>query len=592
MIHVIALAAVVIGSDPALELNRLYEDYQAWRLRESPEMAMSNGDYSNADHLSDMSLEAVHRRQEQTREFLNRLHQIPAGELDERSLISREVFDLMLTTEVAGYQYRTELMPIGARFGPHLAVPQMHERVRFDSVKDYEDYLQRLRGVPKMVDDLIQTLKTGLAEGRTPPRVTMESIPDQFRAILSGGGLDGLTQPLLRFPACVDEANRNEIADQLKQDVIPTVRGALERLGDFVTKEYLPGCRPTIAAKDLPDGEAYYAWRLRDETTSELSANYIHRIGTREVARIRDEMLKVIARTDFKEKNPESAELEGDELFKAFVNYLRTSPRFYYTREEDLLTGYREICKRIDAELPRVFQTLPRLPYGVRPVPKFMAPMQTTAYYQNGDIRNRESGVFYANTYALDQRPKYEMIPLALHESVPGHHLQIALAQEIEGIPEFRKHTGFTAFVEGWGLYSESLGLEMGLYSDPYDDFGRLLYEMWRSCRLVVDTGVHALGWTRDQAIVYMRDNTALSELNIQTEVDRYISWPGQATGYKIGQLEIKRLREKAADALGDTFDLREFHDVVLLEGAVPISILERRVNEWVAKKRAAQPSR
>jgi Bacterial protein of unknown function (DUF885)/Family of unknown function (DUF5329) len=268
--------------------------------------------------------------------------------------------------------------------------------------------------------------------------------------------------------------------------------------------------------------------------------------------------------------------------FAAFVKYLRTDARFYHDNEVALLAGYRDICKRVDPELARLFKTLPRLPYGVRPVPRFMAPTQTTAYYQSGDIRNAEPGYFYANTYALDQRPRYEMIPLALHEAVPGHHLQIAIAKELSGLPEFRKDADFTVFVEGWALYSERLGIEMGLFNDPYDNFGRLLYEMWRACRLVVDPGMHALGWSRDKAIAFMSDNTALSPLNIQNEVDRYINWPGQATAYKIGELKIRELRGKAEAALGTKFDLREFHDVVLGAGAVPLSTLERRVHEWL----------
>jgi uncharacterized protein (DUF885 family) len=293
-------------------------------------------------------------------------------------------------------------------------------------------------------------------------------------------------------------------------------------------------------------------------------------------------MMLVIRSSDFMSINPEATKLSDADLFKAFVNYLRTDPRFYHKSAAELLAGYRDICKRVEAQLPKYFYTLPRLPYGVEEIPLFMAPQQTTAYYQHGDIRNAQAGFFMANTYALDQRPKYEMISLAMHEAVPGHHLQIAIAQEIEGLPEFRKDAWFTAFGEGWALYSERLGIEMGLYADPYDNFGRLLYEMWRACRLVVDPGMHALGWSRDQAVQFMIDNTALSELNINNEIDRYIAWPGQACAYKIGELKIRELRAKAEDQLGDNFDLRAFHDVVLGAGAVPLTVLERRVNDWI----------
>jgi prolyl oligopeptidase len=300
------------------------------------------------------------------------------------------------------------------------------------------------------------------------------------------------------------------------------------------------------------------------------------------VARIRKEMMQVIRTTDFMKSNLDASKMNDDELFKAFIAYLRTDSRFYHHTPAELLTGYRDICKRVDAQLPRFFRTLPRLTYGVKEIPLFMAPQQTTAYYQHGDIRNAEPGWFMANTSSLDQRPTYEMVALSMHESVPGHHLQIALAQEMADQPEFRKDLFFNAFGEGWALYSERLGIEMGMYADPYDDFGRLLYEMWRACRLVVDPGMHAMGWSRERAVKYMLENTALSDVNINTEVDRYISWPGQACAYKIGELKIRELRTRAEQTLGRRFDLRQFHDVVLGAGAVPLNVLEKRVDAWI----------
>ncbi|MHC4446600.1 MAG: DUF885 domain-containing protein, partial [Planctomycetota bacterium] len=344
--------------------------------------------------------------------------------------------------------------------------------------------------------------------------------------------------------------------------------------------------RRTTAASDLPDGEAYYRFQLHRFTTTGMTAREIHELGLSEVARIKAEMIDVIRASDFMQRHSAASSLDEAALLTVFIDYLRTDPRFYHESEESLLAGYRDICKQIDPWLPKLFGVLPRLTYGVREIPDFMAPNQTTAYYSSGDIRNAEPGYFYANTYALDQRPKYEMIPLSLHEAVPGHHFQIALAQELEALPEFRKRAYFTVFGEGWALYTERLGLEMGLYEDPYDNFGRLLYEMWRACRLVVDPGMHALGWSRRQAIDFMMANTALSELNIVNEVDRYIAWPGQATAYKIGELKIRELREGAEQALGKRFDLRAFHDVVLGAGAVPLATLDRRVKEWVNGQR------
>jgi len=321
---------------------------------------------------------------------------------------------------------------------------------------------------------------------------------------------------------------------------------------------------------------------LRVMTTTDLAAKQIHDIGQSEVKRIKAEMMNVIRSSDFYRERADSRKLEDQQLFNAFVRYLRNDPRFYHNTPDELLAGYRDICKQVDAQLPKFFKTLPRLPYGVDEIPSFMAPQQTTAYYQSGDIRNAQAGFFMANTYQLDQRPKYEMITLAMHEAVPGHHLQVALAQEMENQPEFRKDAWFTAYGEGWALYSERLAIEMGLITNSYDDFGRLTYEMWRACRLVVDTGMHALGWSRDQAIQFMLDNTALSELNIKNEIDRYIAWPGQATAYKIGELKIRELRAHAEKELGAKFDIRDFHDVVLGAGSVPLGVLERRVSQWI----------
>jgi len=300
-------------------------------------------------------------------------------------------------------------------------------------------------------------------------------------------------------------------------------------------------------------------------------------------------MLAVIARTDWYAADPARAKLPDDERFAAFIRYLRTDPRFYCASAEELLARYRDVCKKIDPKLPALFGTLPRLTYGVREIPRFMAPAQTTAYYQPGSPQRGEPGYFYANTYKLEQRPTYEFIPLSLHEAVPGHHFQIALAQELAGAREFRKDLDSTAFTEGWALYAERLGIEMGFFGDPYDDFGRLLYEMWRACRLVVDPGMHAFGWSRERAIDFMKANTALSELNIVNEVDRYIGWPGQACGYKIGELTIRRLRKEAEQALGAGFDIRRFHDAVLLDGPIPLDLLEQNIRAWIAAERSRQ---
>lgn len=583
-----AVVALFTGAATAQELSaslhQLFSDYQMWRLRESPQYAMEQGDYTAADRLDDESLAAIERRDGDERAFLDRLGRVERSKLSATDQLYYDLFQQQLSRSVEGQRFRVFLAPVGGRHGPQQTIPQLHERVRFRDYADLENYLKRLEQVPRQIDQFIERMRLGLQEGRTPPKVTMAGVPDQFKSLLAGG-LNALAEPLDYRTIAISEEQRANLRQRFDEVSLPAVRDAMRKMGDFVSKEYLPKCRESIAARDWPDGEDYYAHMLRAMTTTDLTAQQIHDIGLREVARIRSEMMQVIRKTDFLQKFPDAATLDDDALFKRFIAYLRTDKRFYHESAEDLLHEYRDVCKRIDAELPRLFRTLPRQPYGVRPIPAFMAPNQTTAYYQRGDMRNGQPGFFYANTFALEQRPRYEMMALSLHEAVPGHHLQIAIAQELDSVPEFRKDAWFTAFGEGWALYSERLGIEMGLYDDPYSDFGRLLYEMWRSCRLVVDTGMHALGWPRDRAVKFMLDNTALSELNINVEIDRYIGWPGQATAYKIGELKIRELRKRAEEALGSRFDVREFHDVVLGAGTLPLNILEKRVATWIETK-------
>jgi uncharacterized protein (DUF885 family) len=357
----------------------------------------------------------------------------------------------------------------------------------------------------------------------------------------------------------------------LKEKVVP----AFTKLHEYLVKTYLPGARESIGLGALPDGQAWYAYNARMRTTTTLTPQQIHEIGLSEVKRIRAEMDKVISQTGFKGS------------FAEFTKFVRTDPQFYYTNADALLTGYRDIAKRIDPELPRLFGKLPRLTYGVKPIPDYAAKSQTSAYYQPGSPAAGRAGNFFANTYALDTRAKWEMECLTLHESVPGHHLQISLAQEMEDAPEFRKHGSYTAFIEGWGLYSESLGDEIGLYKDPYSKYGQLTFEMWRAIRLVVDTGIHSLGWTRQQAIDYFLANTSKSEHEVAVEVDRYIVWPGQALAYKIGQMKIRELRDYATKELGKKFDVRKFHDQVLGNGALPLDVLEARIKEWVKQQKS-----
>jgi len=569
-------------------LHRLFDDRLEWRLREDPVWAMSRGDYRHAARVRDDSLAAIQRRHRETQEHLARLSALDRSQLSAKDQLNYDLFDWVLRSETGRHHFRGYLMALGSRWGPHIDVAQMHERVRFSCHEDYLNYLKRLEQVPRSIENTIELLRLGLQERRTPPRVTMQGVPEQFRGLLDEGQLDVLHTPLREMRAVNDPRQRDELRRRFETISYPAVRAALEKLRDFVVNEYIPNCRESIAAADFPDGDAFYAFELRYFTTTDMTARQIHALGLKEVARIRREMLNVIRSSDFMKAHPHAAELDDGQLFKEFVQYLRTEPRFYHADAEALLRGYRDICKRIDYALPRLFKTLPRLTYGVQPIPDYMAADQTTAYFHPGDIRNSQASTFYVNTYALDQRPKYEMISLALHEAVPGHHFQSSLARELDDVPDFRRDLWIQSFGEGWALYAERLGLELGLYKDPYDNVGRLLSELWRACRLVVDPGMHALGWTRAQAQEYMRHNTALTEVNIRAEIDRYLQWPGQATSYKVGEIKIRALRARAEQSLGERFDLREFHDMLLGAGTLPLTLAEQRVDAWIAARKDA----
>lgn len=576
-----------IGADE-MKLHALIADHERWTNETFPEDALRRGARTNAGTLTDQRPDAVAARAEAQREFLRRLQSIDRARLTEADRLNAELFEYFTRESIDSFERGAWLFPIGPIHGPHQRIPQMAERVPFRTVDDFRAYARRLHAVPALLEAEIATMRLGMERGMVPPRVTVEMLPAQIGAIVRGR-LSVLKEPLARLPAGTDDATMTELTSDI-DGAIGDIVAALTRFGTFVKDEYLPACRDSIAARELPDGVAYYEWCLRSHTTLALGAEKIHEIGVAEVRRLRGEMLEVIRRTDWFAADPARASMEPDPLFAAFVAFLRTDSRFRHETPEALLAGYRDICKRVDGHLSELFRTLPRLPYGVREIPRFMAPTQTTAYYQPGSLEGGTAGFFCANTYALDQRPIYEMIPLALHEAVPGHHLQIALAQELPEQPLFRREGGVSAFGEGWALYAERLGIEMGLFDDPYDDFGRLLYEMWRSCRLVVDTGMHSMGWTRAEAINFMRLNTALSELNIEREIDRYIAWPGQACAYKLGELLIRSLREKAQQQLGARFDLRDFHEVVLGAGSIPLGVLEQRVNRWIDQQAALAP--
>jgi uncharacterized protein (DUF885 family) len=464
-------------------------------------------------------------------------------------------------------------MPINQLEGIQQDIPRTIALMPTATRDDYENIVSRLEGVGAVVDQTIALMRRGLAAGMTPPAVTLRDVPDQVKAQI---GDDPLKSPMLAafaaWPAAIPEADRATLTRRATTAYAQRVVPAFRKLLDFLTSRYLPACRTTTSASALANGPSMYAYNVKWHVTTDVTPKEIHELGLSEVRRIRGEMDQVIASSGFRGSYAE------------FATFLRTSPRFYYPDAAALLTAYRDIAKRADPELAHLFGRLPQTPYGVKAVPDAVAPSQTTAYYEQGSLAAARAANMFANTFKLDARPKWEMETLTLHEAVPGHHIQISIAQELEGLPEFRKNSTYTAFVEGWGLYAESLGDEMGFYQDPYSMFGRLTYEMWRAVRLVVDTGLHSMGWTRDQAIDFFRANAAKTDQDIIVEVDRYIVWPGQALGYKMGQLKIRELRTSAERQLGGRFDVRQFHDVVLGQGAVPLDVLERQVTAWVQK--------
>jgi len=573
------------GADRAVQAL-LDEDLDA-QARANPISASLRGDRRYDLLMPDVSSEAIRARLDETEDRLKRLRGINRADLSETQRLNYDLLEYELEQRIESARFHPEQMPITQQNGPQISLPQLPNRLSFPKRAHLDDYLKRLEAVPTYFDQIIANMRAGLEAGRTPPQVVMGDVEQQIASMATMRHIqDPASHPMYQPFARLEPDD--ELATKARFVIESEVLPAFTRLRRFVANDYVPGCRDTLAATDMPDGDALYAHRLRSYTTTEMTANEIHELGKREVARIRAEMLEVIARSDY--ENPDN--LEGDELLAAFIDYLRTDERFYHDTAEDLLMGYRDICKRMDAHLPTLFGKLPRLTYGVVEMPRFMAPSAPTAYYYPGSLENGVAGNFVANTYRLDQRPRYEMVPLALHEAVPGHHLQIAISQELEdaGLHEWRTTIGYTAYVEGWALYSERLGLEVGggekgFYSDPYNDFGRLTYEMWRALRLVVDPGMHAFDWERQQAIDYMLANSALTEANVISEVDRYIAWPGQATGYKIGELRIRAMRDRAEQRLGENFDIRAFHDTVLGAGSLPLPVLEKRVDAWIASQ-------
>jgi uncharacterized protein (DUF885 family) len=561
--------------------TQLDDDWKYW-MTQYPEVATQFGYPGQNARWTDYTQPAIAARAQYLKESAGRLMAIDRATLEANDQLNYDLYRDVLDTAVAGLQFHNDalpirgvvphnlLMPVNQLEGVAQDIPRIIALMPAATRGDYENLVARLKGVAPLVDQTMALMEQGLAAGLTPPRITMRDVPGQVEADRTDPLTSPMLEPFTKWPASIAGADRADLTARATAAYREGIAPAFKRLRDFLVTRYIPACRETTAASTLPNGAAMYAYNVKWHVTTNDTPQQIHDIGLAEVKRIRAEMDAVAASTGFK-GSPDD-----------FKRYLRTNPKFFFRDAASLLTAYRDITKRAEPELAHLFGRLPQTPYGVVPVPDAVAPSQTTAYYEPGSFAAGRPANMFANTYKLDSRPSWEMMALTLHEAVPGHHIQVALAQELQGLPEFRKNSSYTAFVEGWALYSESLGDEMGLYADPYAKFGQLTYEAWRAVRLVVDTGLHSMGWTREQAIDYFRANTAKTDQDIVVEVDRYIVWPGQALGYKMGQLKIRELRTNAERQLGPRFNVRGFHDVVLGQGAVPLDVLERQVQAWV----------
>ena len=561
--------------DSTIDENIKFEKYLSnqWEqdLEDSPIFASLLGNKKFNQNITSNSIKSFQTNKLKFKENLKNLNSFNFEQLDSDNKLNYQLKEISLKNSIEASNYPSYYMSLNQRGGVQ-SYYETGDRLVYESRQDYEDWLIRLS---KYVDNITNTknnLKEGLEKGYTQPQLVTKQVISQIDNILNSNIENN---PYLKIFLKADNSffkrgEKEDLINRAKELIKINIIPAYIDLNNFLKTVYLPNSRQSIGLSAVPDGALWYEYAARYHTTTNLTPDEIHNIGLKEVKRIRDEMEQIIK------------DLEWDGDFKSFLNYLRTSPRFYYDNPDDLLNAYLIMAKSIDPLLPKIFKVFPRSPYGVIPIPAESAPFTTTAYY-NSPAKGRP-GYFYANLYKPESRPKYEIPVLTVHEAVPGHHFQISIAQELENVPTFRKYQSFTAFVEGWGLYSEELGEFMNLYDDPYDKFGQLTYDMWRAIRLVVDTGMHYKNWSRQDAIDLFIENTAKSKLDIENEVDRYIAWPGQALAYKIGQLKILELRNKAEEELGDKYDIKDFHHEVLKRGSLPLDILEFYINEWIDK--------
>ena len=552
-------------------LHQLFNDHwDAW-TRYDPLFATYVGETRYNDRLPTATEEAYQAWHDQLVVYRKKLGEIQSPLLSTTDQLNSILFGHLLDDEIAELSYHAYRLPISRSGGFHLMFPDVFQVMPFNNVEDYDKYIARLVAFPRYALENIGLMRDGLRTGYLPPLCTLTDLDKQIKAqIVTDATQSALYQPFLHFPGPIGVEDQQKLRLEARKAILGSVVPGYQVLLQYIEQQYLPAAREGIACSSLPDGEAFYAHRIHYFTSLNLTASQVHQTGIEEVRRIRAEMDTVLKKVSW------------NGTFEGFLEFLRTEPRFYVNTAETLLEKTALVLKRMDGELPRLFETLPRMPYGIRAVPDYAAAGETSAYYNPGLGDGTRAGVYYVNTYDLPSRPLYEIEALSLHEAVPGHHLQLAIQAELADLPMFRRYCGYQSFVEGWALYAERLGLEVGFYTDPYSDFGRLSYEMWRACRLVVDTGMHVLGWSRQQGIDHLAENTSSTLLNIVNEIDRYIAWPGQALAYKLGELKIRELRSRAERRLGERFNLRKFHNVLLGAGAVSMDVLEQLVEDWL----------
>lgn len=584
-------APIAYSAEPDKSLSDLFRREWDYEMQQNPTWASVLGDRRWNDKWDDVSLQNLASQHRHHVTVLEELKSIDRNHLSVADRLNYDVFYNLYSTWVEEDKYRWYLVPENHMSGlpedfrmpPGVqAAAQLAGNLRFETAKDFQDWNSRLKSFPVYVDQVIALMREGTKSGMMNPKVVMARIPPQIEKQLVARVEDSsFYSPFLKMPESIPAGQRQQLASEARNSIDTAVLPALVRFRDYLVNEYIPAAPDIVGVWQMPAGQEMYAFFVRKHTTTDLTPQQVHELGLAEVRRIRAQMEALLHETGFK------GTLQG------FFAFLRNDPRFYYKQPDDLLVAYRNLAKQIDPRLLKIVKTLPRAPYGVEPMPAATAPDSTTGFYYPGAADGSRPGTYLVNLYKPETRPKWEMLPLTLHEAVPGHHLQTALAMEMTDVPNFRRFTEYAAFQEGWALYSETkLGYDLGMYGDPYDRFGQLTYEMWRAVRLVVDTGMHSMHWTRKQALDVFLENTPRQELDVTNEVDRYIAMPGQALAYKVGELKIRALREKAAKELGPAFDLRAFHDVVLESGPVPLNLLQHHVDAWISTQKAQLQAR